>query len=148
MNPSAAAIRIQKEYSKTTRKSHALYKKSMSCFPGGISHNIRYFAPYPFYTKFAKGKYLRDVDGNNYTDYWMGHWALLIGHSHPVVASAVRRQTSHGTLFGTVNKWLGSCLCHKEGNACRADPLFHRSEATRTRFDSGPNSGGLSKDRR
>src|SRR4029453_19111554 len=104
MNPSAAAIRIQKEYSLKTRKSHAHYKKSMSCFPGGISHNIRYFAPYPFYTKSAKGKYLRDVDGNIFTDYWMGHWALLIGHSHPDVASAVRRQTSHGTLFGTVNK--------------------------------------------
>jgi glutamate-1-semialdehyde 2,1-aminomutase len=104
MNLSAADIGIQKEYSKNTRKSHELYKKSLSYFPGGISHNIRYFAPYPFYTKSANGKYLHDVDGNHYTDYWMGHWALLIGHSHPVVASAVKRQTKHGTLFGTVNK--------------------------------------------
>jgi glutamate-1-semialdehyde 2,1-aminomutase len=116
MNPSAAAIRIQKEYLKKTRKSHALYKRSVSCFPGGISHNIRYFAPYPFYTKLAKGKHLRDVDGNVYTDYWMGHWALLIGHSHPIVTSAVRRQTSHGTLFGTVNKLsLDLAYAIKEG---------------------------------
>lgn len=100
----AAASQIQKEYSKKTRKSYQLYKKSMSFFPGGISHNIRYFDPYPFFTKSAKGKFLHDVDGNNYTDYWMGHWALLIGHSHPVVATAVRNQASEGTLFGTVNK--------------------------------------------
>lgn len=87
-----------------TRKSNELYKKSLTCFPGGISHNIRYFDPYPFFTKSARGKYLRDVDNNVYTDYWMGHWALLIGHSHPAVASAIKNQASHGTLFGTVNK--------------------------------------------
>jgi glutamate-1-semialdehyde 2,1-aminomutase len=87
-----------------TRKSKELYKKSLTCFPGGISHNIRYFDPYPFFTKSARGKYLRDVDNNVYTDYWMGHWALIIGHSHPAVASAIRNQASHGTLFGTVNK--------------------------------------------
>lgn len=108
--------KIQKEYFKKTRRSRDLYKRSLSCFPGGISHNIRYFEPYPFYTKSAKGKLLRDVDGNDFTDYWMGHWALLIGHSHPVVASAVRNQASNGTLFGTANK-LSLDLAHaiKEG---------------------------------
>jgi glutamate-1-semialdehyde 2,1-aminomutase len=110
MNPTSSAAaasafsQLLKKYSKRTRKSYQLYKKSMSYFPGGISHNIRYFDPYPFFTKSAKGKFLHDVDGNTYTDYWMGHWALLIGHSHPVVASAVRNQASQGTLFGTVNK--------------------------------------------
>lgn len=108
--------KIQKEYFKKTRRSRDLYKRSLSCFPGGISHNIRHFEPYPFYTKSAKGKLLRDVDGNDFTDYWMGHWALLIGHSHPVVASAVRNQASNGTLFGTANK-LSLDLAHaiKEG---------------------------------
>ena len=108
--------KIQKEYFKKTRRSRDLYKRYLSCFPGGISHNIRHFEPYPFYTKSAKGKLLRDVDGNDFTDYWMGHWALLIGHSHPVVASAVRNQASNGTLFGTANK-LSLDLAHaiKEG---------------------------------
>jgi len=108
--------KIQKEYFKKTRRSRDLYKRSLSCFPGGISHNIRHFEPYPFYTKSAKGKLLRDVDGNDFTDYWMGHWALLIGHSHPVVASAVRNQASHGTLFGTANKLsLDLAYAIKEG---------------------------------
>lgn len=103
MNPTVQS-HFQKEYFKMTRKSKELYKKSLICFPGGISHNIRHFEPYPFFTKSAKGKQLHDVDNNVYTDYWMGHWALLLGHSHPAVTSAVRRQTSNGTLFGTVNK--------------------------------------------
>jgi glutamate-1-semialdehyde 2,1-aminomutase len=100
----SAFSQIQKKYLKKTPKSYQLYKKSLSYFPGGISHNIRYFDPYPFFTQSAKGKFLHDVDDNTYTDYWMGHWALLIGHSHPVVASAVRNQATQGTLFGTVNK--------------------------------------------
>jgi glutamate-1-semialdehyde 2,1-aminomutase len=119
--------KIQKEYFKKTRRSRDLYKRSLSCFPGGISHNIRHFEPYPFYTKSAKGKLLRDVDGNDFTDYWMGHWALLIGHSHPVVASAVRNQASNGTLFGTANK-LSLDLAHaiKEGMP-RAELLRYSS---------------------
>jgi glutamate-1-semialdehyde 2,1-aminomutase len=117
MNLTAADIsHLQNEYSKKTRKSQKLFEKSLLCFPGGISHNIRYFDPYPFYTKSANGKHLHDVDGHDYTDYWMGHWALLIGHSHPVVASAVRNQASHGTLYGTVNKLsLDLAFAIKEG---------------------------------
>ena len=42
-------------------------------FPGGINHNIRYFKPYPFFVNGAKAQQLIDVDGNKYTDYWMGH---------------------------------------------------------------------------
>jgi glutamate-1-semialdehyde 2,1-aminomutase len=123
----AVTTKIQKEYFNKTRRSRDLYKKSLSCFPGGISHNIRHFEPYPFYTKSAKGKLLRDVDGNEFTDYWMGHWALLIGHSHPVVAAAVRNQVSHGTLFGTANK-LSLDLAHaiKEGMP-RAELLRYSS---------------------
>src|SRR5918995_5758609 len=100
----AAASQIQKEYSKKTRKSYQLYKKSVSFFPGGISHNIRYFDPYPFFTKSAKGKQLLDVDGNNYTDYWMGHWALILGHSPKTVVNALAEQAKNGVLYGTVNR--------------------------------------------
>jgi glutamate-1-semialdehyde 2,1-aminomutase len=99
-----AATSIEEDYLKKTRKSQELYQDAKSRFPGGINHNIRYFNPYPFFTANAKGKILNDVDGNSYTDYWMGHWALIIGHSHPVVSSVVKHQASNGTLFGTPNK--------------------------------------------
>lgn len=94
---------LKRNYKKSTKHSHLLYKKSLSFFPGGISHNIRFFSPYPFFVKKAAGKYLVDVDGNTYTDYWMGHWALILGHSPKNVSLALSKQVKNGTLYGTVN---------------------------------------------
>jgi glutamate-1-semialdehyde 2,1-aminomutase len=92
-----------KNYERKTGKSKRLYFRSTKVFPGGISHNIRYFEPYPFFVKAAKGIQLRDVDGNKYTDYWMGHWALILGHSPKPVADALAAQVRNGILYGTVN---------------------------------------------
>ena len=90
-------------YKKNTKLSRFLYKKSLKLFPGGVSHNIRYFTPYPFYAKQATGKYLVDVDENKYTDYWMGHWALILGHSPREIVHSVAEQAKKGVLYGTVN---------------------------------------------
>jgi len=92
-----------KNYERKTTKSKRFYSRSTKVFPGGISHNIRYFEPYPFFVNAAKGKQLRDVDGNEYTDYWMGHWALILGHSPKPVANVLASQVRNGTLYGTVN---------------------------------------------
>lgn len=92
-----------KFYEDHTRNSYLLYKNSLNFFPGGISHNIRYFKPYPFFVKKSIGKYLIDVDDNRYTDYWMGHWALILGHSPNNVSLALSKQIKNGTLYGTVN---------------------------------------------
>jgi glutamate-1-semialdehyde 2,1-aminomutase len=92
-----------RRYRSRTKKSEKMYLRSAKVFPGGISHNIRYFEPYPFFVNGARGRTLHDVDGNNYTDYWMGHWALILGHSPAPVASALARQAKKGTLYGVVN---------------------------------------------
>jgi glutamate-1-semialdehyde 2,1-aminomutase len=93
-----------KNYKHKTKKSARLYSRAVKVFPGGVSHNIRYFEPYPFFVTGAKGKQLSDVDGNKYTDYWMGHWALILGHSPKVVVNALAEQAKNGTLYGTVNR--------------------------------------------
>jgi glutamate-1-semialdehyde 2,1-aminomutase len=92
-----------KNYKHKTKKSSRLYSRAVKVFPGGVSHNIRYFEPYPFFVTGARGKQLSDVDGNKYTDYWMGHWALILGHSPKVVANALADQAKNGILYGTVN---------------------------------------------
>ena len=94
---------LTRNYKKNTKHSNLLYKRSLRFFPGGISHNIRFFSPYPFFVKKATGKYLIDVDDNRYTDYWMGHWALILGHSPKNVSFALSKQVKSGTLYGTVN---------------------------------------------
>src|ERR687891_2811847 len=90
-------------YRRKTSLSKKLYSRSKQVFAGGINHNIRYFSPYPFYVRRAIKNSLFDVDGNRFTDYWMGHWALILGHSHPAVLSALIRQAKSGVLFGTAN---------------------------------------------
>jgi len=93
----------QAAYQRKTRLSKKLYTRSQHVFAGGINHNIRFFSPYPFFVQKAIKNCLFDVDGNKYTDYWMGHWALILGHSHPAVSSVSSRQAKSGILFGTAN---------------------------------------------
>ncbi|MDQ3837385.1 MAG: aminotransferase class III-fold pyridoxal phosphate-dependent enzyme, partial [Thermoproteota archaeon] len=92
-----------KNYKQKTKKSGRLYSRAVKVFPGGVNHNIRYFEPYPFFTSAAKGRHLIDADGNKYTDYWMGHWALILGHSPKIVADSISEQAKNGTLYGTAN---------------------------------------------
>ena len=53
--------------------------------------------------KLPKGRYLYDVDGNRYTDFWMGHWALILGHSPMPVVKVLSEQIENGTLYGNAN---------------------------------------------
>jgi len=92
------------KYKERTRLSEKEFNRAKSIFVNGINHNIRYFEPYPFFTIKAKGKYLYDIDNNIYTDYWMGHWSLILGHVHEYVIERVREQVNNGTIYGTANK--------------------------------------------
>ena len=88
-------------YISKTRKSKNLYKRATSVLPAGVSYAIRFFEPYPFYTAKAQGSKLFDVDGNEYVDFWLGHTALILGHSPQAVVKAVRKQLENGTHYGT-----------------------------------------------
>ena len=91
-------------YKKKTGKSAKLFSLSQKYHINGVSHNIRFFEPYPFVTKAGRGKYLVDVDSNKYVDYWMGHWSLILGHSPNPVKKALQRQLGSSWMHGTVNE--------------------------------------------
>jgi len=90
-----------KSYISRTHKSKMLNEEAKSVLPAGVTYAIRHFDPYPFYTARAKGSKLYDVDGNEYVDFWLGHTALILGHSPQVVVEAVREQLENGTHYGT-----------------------------------------------
>lgn len=92
---------MSKEYAAKTAKSQSLYERAKKVLPAGVSYGIRYFEPYPFYTARAKGSKLYDVDGNEYVDFWLGHTALILGHSPPAVMNEVKKQLENGTHYGT-----------------------------------------------
>jgi glutamate-1-semialdehyde 2,1-aminomutase len=91
-------------YLSRTTRSKSLYERAKNVFPAGVSYFIRYFEPYPFYVDWAKGCKIRDVDGNVYVDFWMGHYTHILGHSPPKIVEAVKRQVEHGTHYGVCHE--------------------------------------------
>lgn len=91
-------------YLAKTQKSKRLYERAKRVFPAGVSYFIRHMEPYPFYTVKAKGSKLVDADGNEYIDFWMGHCALILGHSPPKIMREVKRQIEKGTHYGTCHE--------------------------------------------
>jgi glutamate-1-semialdehyde 2,1-aminomutase len=87
-------------YRQRTGKSEELYERAKKVLPAGVSYGLRALAPHPFYVKDAVGVTLYDEDGNKYTDYWVGHGALILGHSPKPVVEAVTKQLPNGTHLG------------------------------------------------
>ncbi|MEE9278215.1 MAG: aminotransferase class III-fold pyridoxal phosphate-dependent enzyme, partial [Dehalococcoidia bacterium] len=69
-----------------------------------VTHDIRYFEPFPVYVERAQGARKWDVDGNEIIDFVMGHGALLFGHAHPLLVKAVSEQIQRGTHYGASHK--------------------------------------------
>jgi glutamate-1-semialdehyde 2,1-aminomutase len=91
---------IVADYRARTPGSAALFERARDLFPSGITHDTRYLDPYPLYVERALGSRKWCADGHDYVDYFGGHGALLLGHSHPAVVEAVRRQMAIGTHLG------------------------------------------------
>ena len=92
------------EYRKKTRVSAKIFAKSQKLHVNGVSHNIRFYEPYPFVVKSSKGARLVDVDDNGYTDYWSGHWSLILGHGPKAVKESLKKQIEKSWMYGTVNE--------------------------------------------
>ena len=87
-------------YTKRTPLSRALFARAKRVQPAGVSYSNRYFEPYPFFVREARGAKLIDLDGNEYTDYWCTHFAMILGHAYPIVMQAIKNQAELGWHFG------------------------------------------------
>jgi glutamate-1-semialdehyde 2,1-aminomutase len=91
---------ILERYEELHPNSRRLHEKAAKLFPDGVTHDIRYFPPFPIYADHAQGAYKWDVDDNRIVDYILGHGALLLGHNHQAVQEAVAWQLERGTHYG------------------------------------------------
>ncbi|MFX1408062.1 MAG: aspartate aminotransferase family protein [Promethearchaeota archaeon] len=104
---------IQEElelYKKNRMKSKSLWEKALRVLPGGISHTIRTFnlnliGGFPIFIESANGPFLKDIDGNEYLDCWNGHFAMILGHNHPIIQQEIKDHLSKGWHFGTLTKY-------------------------------------------
>ena len=71
--------------------------------PGGVNSPVRAFKNIngnPVFFEKAQGAYLFDADGNKYIDY-IGSWGpMIMGHSHPDIVNAIKKQAELGTSYG------------------------------------------------
>ncbi len=81
-------------------KSEDLFNEAKKYLPGGVDSPVRAFKPYPFFAECASGSHLKDVDGKDYIDYCLAYGPLVLGHSHPDIIKAVKKQLELGTAYG------------------------------------------------
>jgi len=79
------------------------FEQARKLLPGGVNSPVRAFKSVggtPRFFAKAKGAYVWDVDGNQYTDY-VGSWGpMILGHTHPDVVRGVQETAALGMSFG------------------------------------------------
>ncbi len=104
MDTTATNSPIVSAYREKTPSSAKLSQRARNVLPSGIVHDSRRLDPYEIYVTHAAGARKWDVDGNEYVDYYGGHGALLLGHSHPVIVEAVSSQLQRGTHYAACHE--------------------------------------------
>ncbi len=97
-------------YTKARPVTLEYWQKAKHALAGGISHNIRTFGltsagTFPIFLKSANGAFIKDLDDNEYIDGWNGHYAMILGHSHPEVLQSLKDNVGNGWLFGTITNF-------------------------------------------
>lgn len=111
-----------------------MFERAKRVEPAGVSYKNRCFEPYPFFVKRSKGAQVFDLDGNAYTDYWCTHMAMILGHAHPAVMEAIKRQAENGWHHGFVHELE---VTHSEAiarNIPSAELVRHASSGSEAGF--------------
>jgi glutamate-1-semialdehyde 2,1-aminomutase len=88
-------------YRRTHPNSERRFQTASRHLVRGGSHNLRLFAPFPFYDTSSSGSRITDLDGHTYVDFWQGHFGNILGHNPPVVQEALSRFLASGQGLAT-----------------------------------------------
>lgn len=91
---------LKEEYAKQNPKSQKAYEQASELIPGGITANVKFFAPFPLFMKSGHGARIVDVDGHEYVDYVLSYGPLIHGHGCPEIEKAAEEyMKEHGTIL-------------------------------------------------
>jgi glutamate-1-semialdehyde 2,1-aminomutase len=79
------------------------FERACRVIPGGVDSPVRAFRSVggvPYTVARAEGPYVWDVEGNRYIDLVQSYGAVILGHAHPAVVTAVQRAAADGTSYG------------------------------------------------
>jgi len=91
---------LEEEIRQATPRSQTQWERGKRSMPGGIIKGAYWSPPHPIYVDHAEGCYLWDIDGRRYLDLANHHTAMILGHSHPAVVEAIRREARRGMGLG------------------------------------------------
>jgi len=80
-------------------RSKALFERAVKVMPGGNSRTTVWSAPFPLYAARGAGCRIWDVEGVERLDFLNNYTALIHGHAHPAITTAVAEQIANGTCF-------------------------------------------------
>jgi glutamate-1-semialdehyde 2,1-aminomutase len=95
----ACRERVFADYRRKTKRSFAFFERAKLAMPGGVSGNLRYFAPYPLYMAHGSGCTTVDVDGNEYIDCFGCNGPLLLGHRPNALSTVADKIEAAGALL-------------------------------------------------
>ncbi|MDA0337645.1 MAG: aminotransferase class III-fold pyridoxal phosphate-dependent enzyme, partial [bacterium] len=84
------------EYARQNPGSRSLFQRAQASMPGGNTRTGVYVDPFPLYTQSGSGVYVNDVDGNQRLDFVNNATALILGHAHPAVVTALQDRAAQG----------------------------------------------------
>ncbi len=90
---------IVEEFIARTPTSREYAQRAARVMPDGVTADTRLAEPYGVYIDRASGVRKWDVDGNEYRDFFGGHGAMMLGHSHPRVTAAIQGAAPRGIQF-------------------------------------------------
>src|SRR5579863_8701233 len=84
-------------------RSTEIFERGKKTLVGGVDSPVRAFRAVggsPLVIDHSMGTHLYDVDGREYLDYVCSWGALILGHAHADVVTAVSDQAARGTSYG------------------------------------------------
>jgi len=86
-------------YTRKTPKSKQMFDRARKSLEGGVYSAVQAMRPYPLYMTHGRGSKTYDVDGNEYIDCNLDAGPLILGHCHPEVMEALKREIDRGLLL-------------------------------------------------
>jgi glutamate-1-semialdehyde 2,1-aminomutase len=93
--------RERRRLDERTQASRALHERARRSLVGGVASSYQSRDPWPIYVERGDGCEVWDADGNHYFDFHNGFGAMVQGHAHPAIVSAVRERAALGTHFAS-----------------------------------------------
>ena len=84
--------------------SRKMFEEAKKMIPGGVNSPARAFSSVgrpPLFLKKGEGSKVVCEDGNEFIDYVASYGPLILGHSHPRIVEALKKQVEEGTGFGS-----------------------------------------------